>query len=257
MNVIKDYNQKGYTIVRNVICSDLAKEIENHVYWLGKKYPAKRPEALHHDLLVNDPFIHHVLSNKYLLNIVERFIGPDIALFGAHYIAKKPFDGKPVGWHQDGSYWPLDPMNVVSLWLAATDSKVKNACMRVLPNTHNKKLYKPSEMIQLDTEKFVLDLAIDSNNINDGEAIDIELNAGDLSIHNPFIIHGSNANISAHWRIGLTLRYIPTSTFVNRKNWECILLKGKARKDIKNNYISSPKFEYDKHMVFNGYENYK
>ena len=257
MNLVKDYNEKGYAIARKVVCADLAKEIEDHVYWLEKKHPSNRPEALHHDLLVNDPFIHHLLSNKNILDIVEQFIGPDIALYGAHYIAKKPFDGRPVGWHQDGSYWPLEPMKVVSLWVAATDSKVKNACMRVLPNTHNKKLYKSSEMIQLDTDKFVLDLAIDSKNIDDNEVIDIELNAGDISIHNPFIIHGSNTNISDEWRIGLTLRYIPTSTFVNRKGWECILLRGKAHQGIKNNYINPPKFEEHKHMVFDGYEKYK
>ena len=79
-----------------------------------------------------------------MLDIVEMIIGPNIALFGAHYIAKRPKDGKPVGWHQDGSYWPLEPMNVVSVWLAGTESFKKNGCMRVIPGTHNKKLLKPS-----------------------------------------------------------------------------------------------------------------
>ena len=248
----KEYNKNGYAIVRNVIDPNLVSEVESHVQWLSNKYPDTRPEAFHHSLLVHDPFIHHLLDNKNLLDIIEAIIGPDIALFGAHYIAKKPYDGKPVGWHQDGSYWPLEPMEVVSVWLAGTDSTTENACMRVIPGTQNKKMLKPSEMINLDTEEYVLDLAIRPGDIDDADAVDIELKAGDISIHNPSIVHGSNSNVSDKWRIGLTLRYIPTSTYVNREGWDCILLRGKPTSWIKNNYTKKPVFDPSEHMPFSG-----
>ena len=235
-----------------MIDPELVSEVEDHVHWLSKKYPDTRPEAFHHSLLVHDPFIHHLLDNKNLLDIIEAIIGPDIALFGAHYIAKKPYDGKPVGWHQDGSYWPLEPMEVVSVWLAGTDSTTENACMRVIPGTQNKKMLKPSEMINLDTEEYVLDLAIRPGDIDDADAVDIELKAGDISIHNPSIVHGSNSNVSDKWRIGLTLRYIPTSTYVNREGWDCILLRGKPTSWIKNNYTKKPVFDPSEHMPFSG-----
>ena len=248
----KEYDKNGYAIIRDVIDPELFSEVEDHVHWLSKKYPDTRPEAFHHSLLVHDPFIHHLLDNKNLLDIIEAIIGPDIALFGAHYIAKKPYDGKPVGWHQDGSYWPLEPMEVVSVWLAGTDSTTENACMRVIPGTQNKKMLKPSEMINLDTEEYVLDLAIRPGDIDDADAVDIELKAGDISIHNPSIVHGSNSNVSDKWRIGLTLRYIPTSTYVNREGWDCILLRGKPPSGIKNNYAKKPVFDPSEHMPFGG-----
>tara|TARA_B100001250_G_scaffold413780_1_gene449064 strand:+ start:2474 stop:3049 length:576 start_codon:yes stop_codon:yes gene_type:complete len=184
------------------------------------------------------------------LDIVEQIIGSDIALFAAHYIAKKPYNGKPVGWHQDGAYWPLEPMDVVSVWLAGTRSIKENACMRIIPGTQNKALLNPSEMMSVDTEEYVLNLAIHPDKIDESKVVDVELNTGDISIHNPFIIHGSNTNISNQWRIGLTLRYIPTSTYVNRERWECILLRGNANKKIKNNYANFPKFIEGKHMPF-------
>ena len=235
----------------------MANEVESHVHWLSEKYPDIRPEAFHHHLLIHDPFIHHLLKRREILDLVEQFIGSDIALFGAHYIAKKPFNGKPVGWHQDGSYWPLEPMDVVSVWLAGTRSTKENACMRVIPGTQNKRLLDPSEMMDVDTEEYVLDLAIHPDEIDESKAVDIELNAGDISIHNPFIIHGSNANVSNQWRVGLTLRYIPTSTYVNREGWECILLRGNAKEKINNNYANRPKFIEGKHMPFNGFELFK
>ena len=108
----------------------------------------------------------------------------------------------------------------------------------------------------MDLEKYVLDLAIDPKNIDELKAIDVELNPGDISIHNPFIIHGSNPNKSNKWRIGLTLRFIPTATYVDRKNWECILLRGKNVKGVENNYIQRPNFSPKDHMAFDGVENF-
>ena len=255
-DIKKEYDAKGFVTIRNAIGVDLAKELEDHVYWLSGKYPDIRPEALHHHLLVHDPFIHHLLKRSETLDIVEKFIGPDIALFGAHYIAKKPFNGKPVGWHQDGSYWPLEPMDVISLWVAGTPSIIKNGCMRVIPGSQNTNLFKPSDMLKVDTEEFVLDLAIHPDQIDESKAVDLELNPGDISIHNPFIIHGSNANLSEQWRIGLTLRYIPTSTYVNREDWECILLRGNAVAGNKNIYVDKPVFQKGQHMDFKGSELY-
>jgi ectoine hydroxylase-related dioxygenase (phytanoyl-CoA dioxygenase family) len=148
-------------------------------------------------------------------------------------------------------------MDVVSLWVAGTSSTVKNGCMRVIPGTQNKRLLKTSEMMQVDTEEYALDLAIHPDQIDDSEAVDIEMEAGDVSVHNPFIIHGSNANLSDQWRMGLTLRYIPTTTYVNREHWECILLRGNAVEEIKNNYAHQPVFDDNEHMPFNGCEYYR
>ena len=110
----KNYERLGYAIYRNALPNKITQEIQNHVEFLSNLYPRTRPEAFHHDILVEDPFIHHILNQDCINEISKHYLGSDFALFGAHYIAKKPHDGKPVGWHQDGSYWPLKPMDVIS-----------------------------------------------------------------------------------------------------------------------------------------------
>ena len=35
----KQYKRDGYAIIKNVISPELAKEIENPVHWLSRKYP--------------------------------------------------------------------------------------------------------------------------------------------------------------------------------------------------------------------------
>jgi phytanoyl-CoA hydroxylase len=255
-NIKQEYDEQGYVIVRNAIDADLARETAEHVHWLAKKYPDVRPERLGHEMLVNDPFMHRLVGDDRLLDIIEQFIGSDIALFAAHYIAKPPRDGKEVLWHQDGTYWPLEPMEVSTIWLAATDSTIENGCLRVLPGTQNNKLLSRAELQDVADGSNVLDSGIHPSQIDDSDVVDLELKAGDISIHNPNIIHGSKANTSDKWRIGLTLRYIPTSTWVKRDTHANILLRGHKDESVDNRWAERPSFNPEEHMSFRGQEDW-
>ena len=99
------------------------------------KNPGVRPKRLGTRFVADDPFWIRLVSDDRLLDIAQQFIGPNIALFASHYISKPAFDGQPVLWHQDAEYWPLEPMDVVTLWLSVDDSLPENGCMRVNPKT--------------------------------------------------------------------------------------------------------------------------
>ena len=183
--------------------------------------------------------------------IAEEYVGPNIALFASHYIAKPPGDGQPVLWHQDGSYWPLEPMEVVTLWLAVDDSLPENGCMRVVPGTQHMELH---EMQPSHDTPNVLSSQIDPKLVNEDEAVDVVLKAGGVSVHHPNIVHGSNPNTSGLRRCGLTIRYIPTSTRITQKPWECaFLLRGKAVAGV-NDYLLRPRYVEGEHMAFRGCE---
>ncbi|NQZ68657.1 MAG: phytanoyl-CoA dioxygenase family protein, partial [Lentisphaeria bacterium] len=137
--LLEEFDQEGFLIFDDVLDADLIAEASDHVTWLAKKNPDKRPEQLGHTLMTHDPFWVRLVSDDRLLDIAEMFIGPDIALFASHYISKPARTGMPVLWHQDGSYWPLEPMEVVTLWLAVDDSTPENGCMRVIPGTQKSK----------------------------------------------------------------------------------------------------------------------
>ena len=63
-----------------------------------------KPENIAHQEQPNDPFWLRLVSDDRLLDVAEKFIGSDIALFASAYVCKPPREGKPVLWHQDGSY---------------------------------------------------------------------------------------------------------------------------------------------------------
>lgn len=253
LDLKRRYDEEGYAIVRQAIDADLAAETAEHVHWLSRRNPGVRPEAFFHNFLMDDPFMHRLVSDERIVDVLVPFLGPDIALYAPHYIAKPPGDGKPVLWHQDGYYWPLEPMEVMTVWLAATASTRENGCMRILPGTQNMRLLSRREMVDVDEEKYVLNSQVHPSLIDDSDVVDLELEAGDVSIHNPRIIHGSEANTSDSWRIGLTLRYIPTTTRVKAEGWRSILVRGDAA-DNGNLYAERPRYVPGDCMPFRGAE---
>ncbi len=252
LNLRSQYERDGYVIVRNVVDAELVREVREHVDWLRAKNPNLRAEQLGHTLMTDDPFWVRLISDDRLLDVVEQFIGPNIALFASHYIAKPPFDGQPVLWHQDGSFWPLEPMEVSTLWLAADDTTPENGCMRVIPGSHSTDL----QDMQAETGvENVLSAQIDPAMVDESQAVDIILNAGDVSIHHPNIIHGSNANHSPRWRRGLTIRYIPTSTrILTDEQWpSAFALRGATVPGV-NEYNPWPRYVEGTHMPFRDVE---
>jgi ectoine hydroxylase-related dioxygenase (phytanoyl-CoA dioxygenase family) len=250
------YDTDGYCVAHNVIDPGLVQEVRDHVDWLAKKHPEARPEQYHNWMMTHDAFWVRLIADNRLLDIAEQFIGPNIALFASHYIAKPPKDGQPVLWHQDGAYWPLDPMEVVTLWLAADDSTPENGCLRVIPGTQHLEFFEILERKDVDN---VLSSGIDENVVDADKAVDIILKAGDVSIHHPNVIHGSEANHSDKWRRGLTIRYIPTSTRIvtpDNRIWEsAFLLRGDPVPGI-NTYVPWPKYDPENSMNFKGSENW-
>ena len=261
--VPEQYEREGYVLFPQVLDADLIQEASDHVAWLQEKNPHLRPENLGHVLMTDDPFWVRLISDDRLLDIAEQFIGPNIALFASHYISKPPYDGQAVLWHQDGAYWPLEPMEVVTLWLAVDDSTRENGCMRVIPGTHKMELKGLQENRKVAN---VLNSETPPEFVDDSTAVDFELQAGGVSVHHPNIIHGSDPNTSPKRRCGLTIRYIPTSTRIHLRGnpdqfsltqgrWpSAFLLRGEAVPGI-NEYNPWPHYVEGKHLPFRGCEN--
>jgi ectoine hydroxylase-related dioxygenase (phytanoyl-CoA dioxygenase family) len=244
-DVTQRYANDGYVVVPDVIDPDLVGTANAHVDWLLARHPELTPEQLGHRLSRDDPFWIKLVSDDRLLDLAQLFVGPDIALFATHYLCKPPKNGKGVEWHQDGAFWPLEPMNVVTLWLALTDSEPANGCLRVLPGSHRSTL---AEMRQTDPGS-VLRRRIDAD-VDEDAAVDLVMRPGDVEVHHPNIVHSSMPNRSDRWRRALTIRYIPTSTRITRPDEASpYLLRGEAVPGV-NAYLEPPPFRAGDHFPF-------
>jgi non-heme Fe2+,alpha-ketoglutarate-dependent halogenase len=148
--------------------------------------------------------VYELLTDRRIVAYVRDLLGEDVVAWGSHFFCKMPHDGKRVSWHQDASYWPLSPSKTVTIWLAIDDADRENACMRFIPGTHHfgHLTYRLTENDGIN----VLNQSVE-NAEQFGEPIDVELKAGEVSIHSDLLLHGSESNDSDRRRCGLTLRY--------------------------------------------------
>lgn len=248
----ENYKTEGYILLPEVLDDTLMKEARAHLDWIAATYPDVNPENYQTLVLEPDPFWLRLVGDDRLLDIAQQFIGPDIALFGAHYFAKPPFEGRAVLWHQDGSYWPLEPMEVVTLWLAVDNVDAENGCLRVIPRSQHLTLQTMHASTEVES---VLGSGIDPKLVDESQAVDCVLKAGGVEVHHPNLIHGSNANHSPRRRAGLAIRYIPTTSRITQTPWPAFLLRGNAAEGI-NDYLPRPRFTPGKHMEFRGFEDW-
>jgi hypothetical protein len=148
--------------------------------------------------------VYDLLTHPRIVACVRDLLGENVIGWGSHYFCKLPRDGKRVAWHQDASYWPLTPSKTVTVWLAIDDADTGNACMRFIAGSHHSGhlTYRPSSP----EEHNVLDQTVE-NAEQYGTPVDVELKAGEISLHSDLLLHGSEANDSDRRRCGLTLRY--------------------------------------------------
>ena len=147
--------------------------------------------------------VYDILVEPRIVDVVADLLGENVVGWGSHFFCKMPHDGKAVAWHQDASYWPLSPSKTATVWLAIDDADVENACMRFLPSSH---LSGHLPHATIDTQDHVLDQAVENADAF-GSPVNIELRAGEISVHSDLLLHGSEANESHRRRCGLTLRY--------------------------------------------------
>jgi ectoine hydroxylase-related dioxygenase (phytanoyl-CoA dioxygenase family) len=149
-----------------------------------------------------------------ILDLVEQVIGPDIILWGCQIFCKPGGDGMEVPWHQDGHYWPIRPLATCTVWVALDQSVIENGCLRVIPGSHRTKaLY---DHMREDRTDLVLNQRVQNGQFDPETALDIELQPGEMSMHDVFLIHGSNPNRSPRRRAGVAIRYMPATSYFDR-----------------------------------------
>ncbi|MDQ6437385.1 phytanoyl-CoA dioxygenase family protein [Mesorhizobium sp. LHD-90] len=154
------------------------------------------------------PWLWDLVHDPRVVDVVEEVLGPDILCWGTSFITKHGGDGRYVTWHQDATHWKLSSPEAVTAWVALTPSDRNNGCVRAVPGTHHVQLAHdhpedPNNMLGR-REQVVAD-------IDEETAVDIVLRPGEMSIHHPLIIHGSEPNLSSGPRVGFAIRYIPAS----------------------------------------------
>ena len=162
------------------------------------------------------PWVDEIVHSPEVLDAVEDLIGPDLRLFHISVWSKEAGSGSYVSWHQDGTYFALEPACHVTAWVALTDAPVEAGCMEVVPGSHKLGQLPHAEM--QDPENLLSrgqQLAVD---VDRRHTEFMPVKAGQFSLHHTYLVHNSGPNRHHDRRIGLGLSYIPTSARCRSRN---------------------------------------
>ncbi|MEM7533523.1 MAG: phytanoyl-CoA dioxygenase family protein [Chloroflexota bacterium] len=161
-------------------------------------------------LLAYDTWYLNVARQPEILDMVAQVIGPNIALWNSSFFAKPAKVGTKTPWHQDGEYWPIRPLATCTVWIAIDAATTENGCLRVIPGSHRSKIL--AKHHHSNEDNIALNLELDADQFDESDAVDIVLEPGQVSLHDVYLHHGSEPNLSDHPRRGMTLRFMPTSS---------------------------------------------
>jgi ectoine hydroxylase-related dioxygenase (phytanoyl-CoA dioxygenase family) len=167
-----------------------------------------------------------LVRHPRVLDAVESLIGPDILLYHLTSWLKEPHEASRVSWHQDGTYFGLEPPEQVTAWIALTDATPDMGCIKLIPG---------SQVIGQRPHK---DVPAADNLLSRGQTIDFQmdytkyimmpLRAGQVSLHHTHVVHCSDPNRTDQRRIGIGVSYIPTRCrLMNDVRVSAMLVRGR------------------------------
>lgn len=217
---IEQFREEGYVIPKYRLPDEVLARLRGALDGLLATYVDVAPEDLANphmlpngpDNAVN-PFMLAARQPE-ILDMLEQVLGPDLILWITRILCKPAAKGREVPWHQDGEYWPMRPLATCSVWIALDPVSTANGCMRFIPKSHKQtQLYRHHVS---ERDNLVLNLELDQDQFDEATAVNVELEPGQMSLHDVRLIHGSLANTSGQRRAALIMRYMPATSHYDR-----------------------------------------
>ncbi len=207
------YHEDGFVVPDLRVPDEVLDDIKAR----HTRFVAAKPEYSDYcpALLDIEPGFRAYCNRPEILDMVEQVLGPDFALWNASFFAKPAHIGTTTPWHQDGEYWPIRPLATCTVWLAVDDSTRENGCLRVIRGSHQDRRLRPH--LTNDGPGLALNREFEASEYDESEAVDIVLEHGRMSLHDVYLLHGSEANRSAQSRRGMTMRFMPTTSVFDRQ----------------------------------------
>lgn len=202
---ISKYEELGYCLFRSIIDKENLEKLEQDVLDAIREYKktplyAKSKTAEYRDwapaLHFKKESVAEFLKSRIFVDVGRSILGESFDLKHTLTMTKTADRAESFDWHQDSAYGKDPEHKNYTCWIAITDSKKDNGCLRIVPKSHLNGLVKhiPSKLHPPDKEIEVVD---------ETESIDVEMNAGDMIVISSLLFHSSWPNLSGKIRIGL------------------------------------------------------
>jgi ectoine hydroxylase-related dioxygenase (phytanoyl-CoA dioxygenase family) len=225
------YRRNGYHVPVDVLSADevagFRRKLEDYEAASGGPIQGEMRHRSH----VLFSWIDEMIRHPKILDAVEDLLGPDILCWNTSFFIKEARDPGFVSWHQDATYWGLSSSDVATAWVAMSPANKVSGCMKFVAGTHLKQVDHEDTFDKNNLLTRGQEIAVE---VDESQAVHVELKPGQASLHHVLLFHGSEPNQSDERRIGLAIRYIPThlKQAVGSRDW-ATLVRGK---DIHRNF---------------------
>ncbi len=207
---VADYRRDGYIAAQPALDADevvrYRAALEAHEAALGAHMLALPPMQAR-KLHVRYPWAAELVRHPAILDVIEDLIGPDILIFNATFFIKEAGTDGITAWHQDSTYFGLDPLEHVSGWLALSDATPESGCMEFLPGSSGLGQLRHAAKASPTSINHASQVIVEP--FDDSGTVLLPVPAGSFSCHHTLVLHQSGPNRSNDRRIGFGISYIP------------------------------------------------
>nr|XP_054593676.1 L-threonyl-[L-threonyl-carrier protein] 4-chlorinase-like [Nothobranchius furzeri] len=225
----QSYNQQGFLSPLSVLNEMELREARDAFAKLEDEFGKEYTQYSLHNVHLQYPWVMSLTKHPRILQVIQAVLGPDVLLLDSRFICKYPIlkpanilenEGSPtksdgenglpyVAWHQDMRYWGIAGGPVLSVWLALDDSQKENGALQVIPGSHRSGML-PHRQASRSGNMLSVNQEIPEELVQVEETVFCPLKAGQMSIHDGFLVHASDPNTSRRRRCGFVIRYVPT-----------------------------------------------
>jgi ectoine hydroxylase-related dioxygenase (phytanoyl-CoA dioxygenase family) len=206
---IAQYRRDGCLFPVRVMSEQAALECREKLEAFERKSGGPLRGELRHKSHLLFTWIADLVRHERILDAVQDLHGPNLLCWTTNFFIKEARNPAFVSWHQDSTYWGLDRPDVVTAWVALTPANESNGAMGYIPGSHrldqiaHRDTFAKNNLLTRGQEVMV--------EVDESKQVPICLEPGEMSLHHVRLVHGSPPNPSHDRRIGLAIRYLPTS----------------------------------------------
>jgi ectoine hydroxylase-related dioxygenase (phytanoyl-CoA dioxygenase family) len=191
----RSYEQAGVLFPIRVLSQDETGRFRTATDELESLFGGKPRTVEVRQMHLHFHWAYELATHPCILDAIEDILGPELLIWATELFSKHPGDAAlSIGWHRDRPYMGFASSHIVTAWVALRPSTAANGCMRAfLEPGRRHAIRSPGQS---------------AKPVNDRDVIDVELHEGEMSLHDPDILHGSNPNPSNEKRTGFVIRYL-------------------------------------------------
>lgn len=209
LNEKNNFLDSGFAILRNFISKSEIDKLVEEVDRVKKLANLNKYRDYHlingrissmHNLAEYSDYYKFFIQNSPVQDFFQSVYGDSSAkIFNSSFFAKPRYDGLETKAHQDNAYFCMEPPEIMTCWFPVDFSDSRNGTLYYYSKSNVM-----GDIPHIAEGNLGASMCIDSANINNVakkfERYEIILSKGDCVVHNPLVVHGSEANLSEYDR---------------------------------------------------------